>query len=48
LDWHRITIFDAHTAGEPLRIIASGFPELSGYANLAKWQFASTDYDHRQ
>jgi trans-L-3-hydroxyproline dehydratase len=48
LDWHRITTFDAHTAGEPLRIIASGFPELPGYAILANCHFARTDYDHRQ
>jgi trans-L-3-hydroxyproline dehydratase len=29
-EWIKITAIDAHTAGEPLRIICSGFPELMG------------------
>ena len=29
-DRHRITTIDAHTAGEPLRVILSGYPELEG------------------
>ncbi len=32
----RITTLDAHTAGEPLRIITSGFPEPPGDTILAK------------
>ena len=25
-DWRRITTIDAHTAGEPLRVITGGYP----------------------
>ena len=28
--FHRIQTIDAHTAGEPLRVILSGYPELEG------------------
>ena len=35
-DWLRITAVDAHTAGEPLRVITSGFPPLPGDTILAK------------
>ncbi len=29
-DWLRMRVIDAHTAGEPLRVVVSGFPELRG------------------
>ncbi len=29
-DWKKITTIDAHTAGEPFRVITSGLPELPG------------------
>ena len=29
-DWLKITTIDAHTEGEPLRIIISCYPELQG------------------
>lgn len=45
-DWLRITTIDAHTAGEPLRIITSGFPELPGDTILAKRQYARTYHDN--
>ena len=45
-DWLRITTIDAHTAGEPLRIITSGFPELEGDTILEKRHFARENYDH--
>ena len=45
-DWQRITTIDAHTAGEPLRIITSGFPDLPGDTILAKRQYAREHYDH--
>ena len=32
----RIAVIDAHTAGEPLRVIVGGFPELSGTTILAR------------
>lgn len=44
--WTRITSIDAHTAGEPLRIITRGFPELPGATILAKRQYARQHYDH--
>lgn len=44
--WQRITTIDAHTAGEPLRIITSGFPDLPGDTILAKRQYAREHYDH--
>jgi trans-L-3-hydroxyproline dehydratase len=44
--WLRITSIDAHTAGEPLRIITSGFPELPGKTILEKRQYARQNYDH--
>jgi proline racemase len=44
--WQKITSIDAHTAGEPLRIIASGFPDLPGDTILAKRQYARKHYDH--
>jgi len=31
-----ITTFDAHTAGEPLRIITDGLPELQGATILER------------
>jgi trans-L-3-hydroxyproline dehydratase len=44
--WLRITSIDAHTGGEPLRIITSGFPDLPGNTILEKRQYARTHYDH--
>lgn len=45
-DWLRITSVDAHTAGEPLRVITSGFPELIGETILEKRKYARKQYDH--
>ena len=33
--WRRVAVVDAHTEGEPLRVILGGFPELPGGAILA-------------
>jgi len=44
-DWVRITAIDAHTAGEPLRIITSGFPEIPGSTMLERRQFAREHCD---
>jgi proline racemase len=44
--WLRMTTLDAHTGGEPLRIITGGFPDLPGDTMLAKRQYARTHYDH--
>ncbi len=43
--WKRITTIEAHTAGEPLRVFTSGFPDLPGDTILAKRRFARENYD---
>lgn len=43
--WPRITTIDAHTGGEPLRIITGGFPEIPGETILEKRHFAQTHLD---
>ena len=54
LNWNRrdlsggkmvITTIDAHTAGEPLRIITGGLPELEGATILERRQFMHRHYD---
>ncbi len=45
-EWVKITTIDAHTAGEPLRIITSGFPDLPGETILAKRRYAREHFDH--
>jgi len=44
-DWLKITTLDTHTAGEPLRIITSGIPELRGETMLAKRKYMMNNYD---
>jgi len=44
--WTRVSSIDAHTAGEPLRIITGGFPDPPGDSMLAKRQYAREHYDH--
>ncbi|MXW68081.1 MAG: proline racemase [Gemmatimonadales bacterium] len=43
--WLRIETIDAHTEGEPLRIIVAGFPELQGDTVLARRRVARADHD---
>jgi trans-L-3-hydroxyproline dehydratase len=45
-DWLKITAVDAHTAGEPFRVIVDGFPELQGDTILEKRRYAKEKYDH--
>lgn len=45
-DWHKITTIDAHTAGEPLRIITGGYPEPEGKTILEKRRFAKENFDN--
>jgi trans-L-3-hydroxyproline dehydratase len=40
--WRRITTIDAHTAGEPLRIITGGLPHIPGDTILEKRRYAQT------
>ena len=44
--WQKITTIDTHTAGEPLRIVTSGIPELPGDTILAKRKYMMENYDH--
>ncbi|KAA3659912.1 MAG: proline racemase [Chloroflexi bacterium] len=44
-EWVKVTAVDAHTAGEPLRVITSGFPELPGDSILAKRRYAKAHFD---
>lgn len=44
-DWIRITSIDAHTAGEPLRVLTSGWPDLPGDTILAKRRYAREHFD---
>jgi proline racemase len=45
-DWLSVTTVDAHTAGEPFRVITSGFPELPGETILARRRYARENLDH--
>lgn len=42
----QIQVVDMHTAGEPVRIIVSGFPALEGEDILAKRRDAAQKHDH--
>ncbi|MFQ5991767.1 MAG: proline racemase family protein [Nitrospiraceae bacterium] len=42
----RITTVDAHVAGEPLRVVVSGFPEPAGSTMLERRRDAAERYDH--
>ena len=42
----RITAIDAHTGGEPFRVITGGFPDLSGDTILAKRRWVKEHFDH--
>ncbi len=44
-EWRRITTVDAHTEGEPFRVITCGFPELPGDTILARRRYAKAHYD---
>src|SRR5688572_21062893 len=42
----RIETIDAHTAGEPLRLIVSGFPTVEGATILEQREFVRQNVDH--
>jgi len=42
---HSVTAIDAHTAGEPLRVILSGYPELEGSTILERRRTAEEHHD---
>ena len=43
--WTRVLTVDAHTAGEPLRVIVEGFPALEGATILARRRDAQAHHD---
>ncbi len=45
-NWLRIKTIDMHTAGEPLRVIVSGFPEIKGNSMLEMRDYVRNNYDH--
>ena len=45
-NWIKIKTIDAHTAGEPLRIILNGFPQLKGNTILERRTYAIEHYDN--
>jgi proline racemase len=44
--WLKITTIDAHTEGEPFRVVTGGFPELPGEDILARRRYAKENLDH--
>ncbi len=44
--WHRITTIDAHTEGEPFRVVCDGFPDLEGDTILDRRRDARERFDH--
>jgi proline racemase len=42
----RIRTLEAHAAGEPLRIVLDGFPEIPGETILAKRRYVRENLDH--
>ncbi len=46
LAWQSIQAIDAHTGGEPLRVITSGLPTLTGKTILEKRRFTRENLDH--
>jgi proline racemase len=45
-DWLRLTTIDAHAAGEPLRVVTGGCPEILGDTMLARRRYARETLDH--
>lgn len=45
-EWLKITTIDAHTGGEPFRVITGGFPNLPGDTILARRRYARDHLDH--
>jgi trans-L-3-hydroxyproline dehydratase len=44
--WLKIRTIDAHTGGEPLRIIVAGFPDLPGQTILERRRYAKIHLDY--
>jgi trans-L-3-hydroxyproline dehydratase len=44
--WLKISTIDAHTAGEPFRVITGGLPDLPGDTILARRRYMQDNLDH--
>ena len=45
-DWIKLNTIEAHTGGEPLRVILSGYPTLKGRTILEKREEINNKFDH--
>ena len=45
-DWFKISTIEAHTGGEPFRVIISGFPDLPGETILERRRYAKENFEH--
>jgi proline racemase len=45
-NWWRIETIDAHTAGEPFRVVLTGYPEPRGATMLERRRYLAEHYDH--
>lgn len=44
--WNKISAFDMHTGGEPLRILVDGYPKIPGKTILEKRTYFKDNLDH--
>lgn len=44
--WWRVETIDAHTAGEPFRVVLTGYPEPRGATMLERRRYLADHYDH--
>jgi len=44
--WMRLKTIESHAAGEPLRIVTEGWPEIPGKTMLSKRRYAKKNHDH--
>lgn len=44
--WKRISVIEAHTGGEPFRVVVDGLPKLPGDTVLERRRFARANLDH--
>jgi proline racemase len=45
-NWLKVTTLDAHTEGEPFRIVTGGLPDLPGETMLARRRYMKKNLDH--
>lgn len=45
-DWQRVVVVDAHTGGEPFRVVVEGLPEIPGDTVLDRRSHAQVHLDH--